>query len=82
MSTTNNASDDPQSHGTPPTEPHTPDEAPTEQPRSHNALAWATVGLSAACCTAGAILSLTGHEEAGTALIAAGSLERGVSTRK
>ncbi|WCH92722.1 hypothetical protein POD33_11600 [Streptomyces moderatus] len=82
MPTTNDHLDDPQPHGTPPTEPYTPDETPAEPPRSHNALAWATVGLSAVCCTAGVVLSLTGHEGAGIALIAAGSLERGVSNRK
>lgn len=44
--------------------------------------AWATVGLSAACFTAGVVLSLAGHEETGRALITAGSLGRGVNTRK
>ncbi|GAB2773428.1 hypothetical protein [Streptomyces daliensis] len=82
MPTTNDHPDDPQPHGTPPTEAHTPDETPAEHPRSENALAWATIGLSTACCTAGVVLSLTGHEEVGIALIAVGSLERGVSTRK
>ncbi|MFJ5305602.1 hypothetical protein [Streptomyces sp. NPDC088350] len=82
MSTTDGHSDDQQPHGTPPTEPHMPDETPAEHPRARSALAWATVGLSAAFCTTGMVLSLTGHEGAGIALIAAGSLERGVSTRK
>ncbi|MGW6791309.1 hypothetical protein [Streptomyces chartreusis] len=77
MPTTNDHPDDRQPHGT--TEPH---ETPAGHPRPQNTLAWATVGLSAAFCTAGVILSLTGHEGAGIALIAAGSLERGVSSRK
>ncbi|MFK0172501.1 hypothetical protein ACIQU5_27255 [Streptomyces sp. NPDC090306] len=82
MPTTNDHPDGTQPHGTPPTEPHTPDETLAEHPRSQNALAWATIGLSAACCIAGVVSSLAGHEEVGIALIAAGSLERGVSTRK
>ncbi|MFI6683227.1 hypothetical protein [Streptomyces sp. NPDC050485] len=51
-------------------------------PHAQNALGWATVGLSAAFCTTGVVLSLTGHEEAGIALIAAGSLGGGISVRK
>ncbi|MER0446614.1 hypothetical protein ABR738_18950 [Streptomyces sp. Edi4] len=83
MPTTNDHWDDPQPNGTPPTEPHTPDETPAEHPHSRNALAWAAVGLSAACWTAGVLLSLTGHEEAGIVLISSpGSWVRGVSTRK
>ncbi|MFS8199110.1 hypothetical protein ACLVWQ_10520 (plasmid) [Streptomyces sp. CWNU-52B] len=82
MPTTNNHPDDPQPHGTPPAEPRTPDETAAEHPRAQNALAWATVGLSAACCTAGVVLSMTGHEGTGIALIGAGSLGRGVSTRR
>ncbi|MFK4065133.1 hypothetical protein [Streptomyces sp. NPDC029674] len=82
MPTTNGHPDDPQPDGTPPTEPHTPDEMPAERPHSQDVLAWVTVGLSAVCCTAGVVLSLTGHAETGIALIGAGSLERGVSTRK
>jgi hypothetical protein len=78
MFTTN----DPHPHETPPTEPHTPDENPAEQPRAQTALTWATVGLSAAFCTTGVVLSLTGHEEAGVALINAGTFGGGVSTRK
>ncbi|WP_141206187.1 hypothetical protein [Streptomyces griseorubiginosus] len=81
MLTTNDDPDDPQPHGTP-TEPRTLDETPAEHPRAQNALAWATVGLSAAFCTTGVVLSLTGHEGTGIALIAAGSLGGGVSTRK
>ncbi|MER0240830.1 hypothetical protein AAHZ94_02075 [Streptomyces sp. HSW2009] len=81
MPITNGYPDDPQPHGTP-TEPHTPDETPAERTRSQNVLAWVTVGLSAACCTAGVVLSLTGYEETGIALIAAGPLERGASARK
>ena len=46
--------------------------------RLRNGLTWATVGLSAACITAGVVLFLTGHEESGSALITAGSLGRGV----
>ncbi|MEV7864660.1 hypothetical protein AB0P17_00815 [Streptomyces sp. NPDC088124] len=82
MPTTNDHSDDSHPHGTPPTEPPTRDETPAERPRSQNALAWATIGLSAACFTAGVALSLTGHDETGIALIGAGALERGVSPQK
>ncbi len=83
MPTTNSHPDDQQPHGTPPNEPHTPNETPAERPRSQNALAWVTIGLSAVGCTTGVVLSLTGHEGVGVALItAAGSLARGVSTRK
>jgi hypothetical protein len=74
MSITSTHPDDPQ--------PHTPEATPAEQPCAQNGLAWATVGLSAACFTAGVVLSLTGHEETGRALITAGSLGRGVNTRK
>ncbi|MGW6309511.1 hypothetical protein [Streptomyces niveus] len=84
MSTTNSHSDDPEPQGPQPTEPHTPDEAPTEQPPAQNGLAWAAVGLSAAFCTTGALLSVTGHEAAGDALITAGAgvLGGGISARK
>ncbi|MFE9607867.1 hypothetical protein [Streptomyces sp. NPDC006012] len=82
MSTTNSIPDDAQSHGTPPTEPHTPDNPSEEQPQARNALAWTTTGLSAAFCTTGVVLSLTGHEEAGIALISAGAAGRGVSIQK
>lgn len=83
MLTTNSHPDDQQPHGTPPNEPHTPNETPAERPRSQNALAWVTVGLSAVRFAAGVVLSLTGHVEIGVALIAsAGSLEQGISTRK
>ena len=74
MPITSNHPDDPQ--------PHTPEATPAEQPCAQNGLAWATVGLSAACFTAGVVLSLTGHEEAGRDLITAGSLGRGVNTRR
>ena len=74
MPITSTHPDDPQ--------PHTPEATPAEQPGTQNSLAWATVGLSAACFTAGVVLSLTGHEEAGKALITAGSLGRGVNARK
>jgi hypothetical protein len=82
MPITSSHPDDPQPQGTPPAEPHTQEETPAEQPHAQGALAWATIGLSAACCTAGVVLSLTGHEETGGALITAGSLGRGVNTRK
>ncbi|MEU7222316.1 hypothetical protein [Streptomyces chrestomyceticus] len=79
MSTTSSGpSDDPQAHGTPPAEPHTPDAVPAERPREQSALGWARVTLSALSCTAGVALTLTGHAEAGVALITAGSVGGGV----
>ncbi|MER5899353.1 hypothetical protein ABT150_04350 [Streptomyces mirabilis] len=84
MPTTNDHSDDLQQHGTPSSELQTPDQAPSEHPRAQNALAWAMVGLSAAFCTTGAVLSLTGYEAPGGALITAGAgaLGGGISARK
>jgi hypothetical protein len=84
MPTPNDHSDDLQPHGTPPSEPQTPYQAPSEHPRAQNAFAWVMVGLSAAFCATGVALSLTGHEAAGGALITAGAgaLRGGISARK
>ncbi|MGA5565319.1 hypothetical protein ACPCUV_29700 [Streptomyces platensis] len=78
MSTTNGHPDDPQSHGTQPAQPPTPDQTPAERPRAQDALGWTTLGLSAAFCTTGVVLTLTGHEGAGVALIGAGALGGGI----
>ncbi|KIZ15637.1 hypothetical protein [Streptomyces natalensis] len=77
MSTTNNQPDDPQAHGREP-EPHTPDQSPAERPQARDTLGWTKTGLSAAFCTTGVVLSLTGHEAVGVALISAGSLGGGI----
>ncbi|MFI8204819.1 hypothetical protein [Streptomyces sp. NPDC085937] len=84
MSTTKDHSDDLQPHGTPPSELQTPEQAPSEPSRAQNALVWATVGLSVAFCTTGVVLSLTGHDAAGGALITvgAGFLGGVISARK
>ncbi|OKI06070.1 hypothetical protein A6A06_38490 [Streptomyces sp. CB02923] len=73
--TSSDPSDDPQAHGTPPTEP---DAVPAERPREQSALDWGRITLSALSCTAGVALTLTGHSEAGVVLIAAGSVGGGV----
>ncbi|MFG2097279.1 hypothetical protein [Streptomyces sp. NPDC048612] len=78
MSTTNGHPDDSQSHGTQPAEPPTPDPAPAERPRARDALGWTALGLSVVLCTTGVALTLTGHDEAGVALIGAGSLGGGI----
>ena len=84
MPTANDRPDDLQPHGTPSNEPQTTDQISSEHPRAQNAPAWAMVGLSAAFCTTGVVLSLTGHEAAGGALITAGAgvLGGGISARK
>ncbi len=81
MSTTNSHPGDPQSHGRPPAEPHTPDQPYEARPHT-DALGWATLGLTAAFGTTGVVLTLTGHEGAGIALMGLCSLGRDVSTRK
>ncbi|MFG2227728.1 hypothetical protein [Streptomyces sp. NPDC048644] len=82
MSTTRDHPEDPQSHGRPPAEPHTPDRIPAERPRTHDALAWSTLGLTAVFGTAGAVLTLTGHAEAGSELIKAAVAAASVRARK
>lgn len=82
MSTTNGLPDDPQSHGTPPAQPPTPGQTPAAHPRAQDAFAWTTLGLFTACCTAGVVLTLTGHEEAGAALIHAAFLAGAVRAQK
>lgn len=82
MGTTNTHPDDPQPHEAAPSEPHVPEQDTAQRTRAQSALAWATVGLSAAFCTTGAFLSLTGHQATGLALISAGSLGGGISNRK
>ncbi|MEW1861553.1 hypothetical protein AB0399_14430 [Streptomyces sp. NPDC088194] len=79
---------DPQSREAAPSEPHAPDapDAPEQgspdRTRAQSTLAWTTVGWSAALCTTGAVLSLTGHQETGIALIRAGSLAGAIRIRK
>lgn len=84
MPTTNDHPDDLQPYGTPPSELQTTGQVPSEHPRPQNALAWTVVGLSAAFCITGVVLSLTGYEAAGGALITAGAgvLGGGISARK
>ncbi|WP_310726219.1 hypothetical protein [Streptomyces sp. N2A] len=83
MSTTNGHPEDPTSHGRPPAEPPTPDQTATERPSAQGgALGWATIGLTAVFCTTGVVLTLTGHDGAGIALISVCSLGRGVDARK
>ncbi|WP_328465900.1 hypothetical protein [Streptomyces sp. NBC_00448] len=82
MSTTDTHSNDPQSHEAAPSEPHAPEQGSPDRTRAQNTLAWTTVGLSAALCTTGAVLSLTGHQETGIALIRAGSLGGAIRIRK
>lgn len=59
---------EPQPHGT------LPAQTPAQHPPSRSALGWAQVGLSATCCTTGVLLTLTGHNDLGIALIHAGAL--------
>ncbi|MFF2927139.1 hypothetical protein ACFVTP_32840 [Streptomyces celluloflavus] len=82
MSTTNGPDDDPQSHGRPPTEPHTPDQTPEARPRIRNALGWSALGLAAVFGATGVVLILTGHEDAGVELIKTATVTAGIRARK
>ncbi len=84
MPTPSHHSSDPHPHGTPPNEPETPAQAPSEHRRAENVRAWAAAGLSATLLVAGATLSLAGHEVAGNTLIGLGAdlLRGGLRTRK
>ncbi|MGW2393963.1 hypothetical protein ACWCYK_31395 [Streptomyces lydicamycinicus] len=70
MSTTNSVSVAAQPQETQPAPPAAPRETPA---RSRTALAWAQLGLTAACAGAGTVIGLMGHPGLGAAVATAGA---------